>query len=243
MKKVIFTLISLIFAISLFGQTNSSFKAFDKIYQDILSDYISVDSLETKKQLDIKGNLITEYRINPTDKLIATIHYFIGYDAEKVNRIVQISDFAGLKLYEYILMESNAISTTYTFDKKEEFLDTEEKLFPGLGYCKEYVYEYGQLTDTINRHLIFDKSKDISIDDIYGPWWSDLSENAVLSFYRDSVFYVDNLEYYKYDLRNDSLIIYFEGFIDNGVILRVTNDSIFWKNSYDVVNELIRDEK
>ena len=242
MKKVKLTLISLLFAIGLSGQTNSSYKAFDKIFKDILSDYITVDSLDTKKQLDVKGNLITEYKINPNDNLIATIHYF-GHEGEKVNRIVKISNFAGLELYEYLLMDSNPMSTTYTFDKKGELLDTREKLLPGLGNYKEYVYEYGQLTDTINRYLIFDKSKDISIEDIYGPWWSDLSENAILSFYRDSVFYVDNLEYYKYELRQDSLIIHYEDFVDKGVILRVTNDSIFWKNSYNIVNEMTRDEK
>ena len=236
---VIFILLSLTFA--LFGQNIDSYQTFDKIFKSVLRDYINVDSLDLKKQLDAEGNLTTEYRINPNDDLKATIHYF-GYADEKVGRIIEISNYQGQKLYEYILIDSNPLSTTTTFNKKGQILSKKETSFPGLGFYNEYVYEYGRLVDTINRPLVFDKTHNFTIDDIYGPWWNDAYDNAVLAFYRDSVFYVDNLENYKYELRDDSLIIEYGDYIDRGFILRVTNDSLFYKNGFDIINKLSRTE-
>ncbi|HVA98561.1 MAG TPA: lipocalin family protein, partial [Bacteroidia bacterium] len=80
----------------------------------------------------------------------------------------------------------------------------------------------------------------IKIDDIYGQWWNDSDNNAAFSFYRDSLFYTDNKEYYKYQLKNDSLIIHYQDYTDKWQIIRVTNDSLIFKNRFHVIKELYR---
>lgn len=63
--------------------------------------------------------------------------------------------------------------------------------------------------------ITLEKSSNTSL---IGPWTSGLSDNALFDVRKDSIFYVEDLESYKYVLANDSIKIYYPGYTFSGKI-------------------------
>ena len=53
---------------------------------------------------------------------------------------------------------------------------------------------------------------------LIGPWTSGLSDNALFDVRKDSIFYVEDLESYKYILVGDSIKIYYPGYTFSGKV-------------------------
>lgn len=64
--------------------------------------------------------------------------------------------------------------------------------------------------------------------DITGIWTSEESENATFQIDKDSIFYVDALQRFKYLIVGDSLIIKFENKDYKCKIAKATKDSLVW---------------
>lgn len=85
--------------------------------------------------------------------------------------------------------------------------------------------------ETSSKHLDYSK--------IIGIWTNGEGENATFQIKKDSIFYVDFSKQYAYKIINDSLTIFFDGYIDVSKIEKITNDSLillienerhkFWK--------------
>jgi hypothetical protein len=66
--------------------------------------------------------------------------------------------------------------------------------------------------------------------DITGIWTSGETENATFQIDKDSIFYVDALQRFKYLVIGDSIIIKFDGYDYRCKILSATKDSLIWIN-------------
>jgi len=74
---------------------------------------------------------------------------------------------------------------------------------------------------------------------ILGIWTDGQTENATFEIDKDSIYYVDSFQKFKYQIFGDSILIKFDGFDNTSKIEKVTNDSlilrqgnermIFWK--------------
>ena len=76
-----------------------------------------------------------------------------------------------------------------------------------------------------------DPNKSVAIPDITGIWTSGESENATFQIDKDSIFYVDALQRYKYLIVGDSLIIKFEANDYKCIIAKATKDSLVWMSN------------
>jgi hypothetical protein len=68
----------------------------------------------------------------------------------------------------------------------------------------------------------------IASPDITGIWTSGETENATFQIDKDSIFYVDALQRFKYLIVSDSLIIRFEDNDYKCKIAKATKDSLVW---------------
>jgi hypothetical protein len=75
-----------------------------------------------------------------------------------------------------------------------------------------------------------DLNKSNAKPDLTGIWTSGETENATFQIDKDSIYYVDALQSFKYLITGDSLIIKFEGFDYKCKILKATIDSLVWIN-------------
>ena len=73
-----------------------------------------------------------------------------------------------------------------------------------------------------------DQKKSVAKPDITGIWTSGESENATFQIDKDSIFYVDALQSFKYLIVGDSLIIKFEDNDYKCKIAKATKDSLVW---------------
>lgn len=80
----------------------------------------------------------------------------------------------------------------------------------------------------------FDSVKEFILvsDSIIGAWTDNETENATLAFDKDSVVYVDQLKYFKYQTINDTLLRYFDELVDTSIIIKVTKDSLILRSKY-----------
>lgn len=78
--------------------------------------------------------------------------------------------------------------------------------------------------DSINQLIVVDTSK------LKGRWWSQENQIPHAAFaIEDTVFFYPDLEEqseFKYHIRQDTLIIYYEGYADTSIIRKVTDDSL-----------------
>jgi hypothetical protein len=82
-------------------------------------------------------------------------------------------------------------------------------------------------------------NKAIDISNIQGIWTDGQTENATFRINKDSIYYVDNFQSFKYEISSDTLIIKFDGFNDVSKIIKIDKDSLilfkdnqrlkFWK--------------
>jgi len=71
-------------------------------------------------------------------------------------------------------------------------------------------------------------NKSVARPDITGIWTSGESENATFQIDKDSIFYVDAMQRFKYLIVGNSLIIKFEGKDYKCKIEKATKDSLVW---------------
>ena len=78
-------------------------------------------------------------------------------------------------------------------------------------------------TQNITAHTTIDKSK------LLGAWWNSNDKDAPHASFAindSTIFYPDQEEQseFKYQIKGDSLVIYFDGFINTSKIDKLTND-------------------
>lgn len=74
----------------------------------------------------------------------------------------------------------------------------------------------------------------IDINQLLGIWCYPEDLNATFKIVKDSIFYVDANEWYKYKLKGGTLIIYYDhNYIDTN-LCEIKNDKLFLKNKYGV---------
>ena len=62
---------------------------------------------------------------------------------------------------------------------------------------------------------------------IEGIWAENEFENAWFSIEKDSIYNVEHFEYSKYEFRNDSLIVFYDGFKSGELVLKLSMDSLW----------------
>jgi hypothetical protein len=68
--------------------------------------------------------------------------------------------------------------------------------------------------------------KQVLPENLKGTWFRDKESNAVFDVSSDSVYYVDNLKSYKYEISSDTLLIDLDGWTSKSLILKLTRDSL-----------------
>ena len=61
---------------------------------------------------------------------------------------------------------------------------------------------------------------------VIGVWTDGTTENATFEIDEDSIFYVDNMQRFKYIIKGDSLTIKFDGYDFASKIQKATDDSL-----------------
>ncbi len=69
---------------------------------------------------------------------------------------------------------------------------------------------------------------------ILGAWTNNLTENATFAFDKDSMVFVDDLKYVKYELKIDTLIWYFDDIPNASKILLLSSDSLVVENDFGI---------
>ncbi|MBT1712189.1 hypothetical protein KK062_28365 [Fulvivirgaceae bacterium PWU5] len=88
------------------------------------------------------------------------------------------------------------------------------------------------------------RSYNVSPEALTGAWFKEKGSNAVFDISYDSIFYVDNLKSYKYQIIADTIKIDFDGWISKSLILKVTTDSLLLMDLEDrSITYLLRDFK
>jgi len=76
-----------------------------------------------------------------------------------------------------------------------------------------------------------EKIKKINKEDIIDAWGNDENENAVFAIYDDSIYYPDPNNWYRYELHDDTILIFEEdNYIMKMVVKRVDSDSLTLEN-------------
>ena len=71
-----------------------------------------------------------------------------------------------------------------------------------------------------------EKTYNVSPKNLFGVWFTERGDNAIFNISADSIYYVDNLRSYKYEIRADTLKINFDGWISKSLIVKLTTDSL-----------------
>jgi hypothetical protein len=68
---------------------------------------------------------------------------------------------------------------------------------------------------------------------VVGIWTNGQTENATFEIEKDSIYYVDSFQKFKYIIVGDSITIKFDGFDNVSKIEKVTRDSLILKQGND----------
>jgi hypothetical protein len=153
--------------------------------------------------------------------------------------IVPLGNLGLLLFIEYRMMEKSRFESEITKKTQQEI----ENHGKNIGKTGRYSL-YSILATTVvvlifivSLFTLNSKTKTASIDKnktiynlLIGSWTDHCGENASIAFYKDSMIYVDCLTFLKYDLKQDTLIRYFNGITDTSVINKLTIDSLIIKS-------------
>jgi hypothetical protein len=88
--------------------------------------------------------------------------------------------------------------------------------YDSVSYEKNKQNERKEITNTHN----------VSSETLLGVWFKERESNAVFNISSDSIYYVDNLRSYKYEIIADTIKINFDGWISKSLVVKVTKDSL-----------------
>jgi archaellum component FlaF (FlaF/FlaG flagellin family) len=100
-----------------------------------------------------------------------------------------------------------------------------------------------KVAHTNKVHKSSDIKNKLDYSFIQGVWFEEMNTNALFAIDGDSIFYVDNLSSYPYEISDDTLVINFDGWKSKSLILKVDNNSLYLKDISDgTVIKLFREE-
>lgn len=107
------------------------------------------------------------------------------------------------------------------------------------------LHDYKAGTPDINSNKILDAGSYsqivINAHNIYGIWAESEEDNAILWISGDSMYYTeDQGNPLKYEIRNDSLIIFYDGLTTRNKILKLDTDSLVFKTEVDCIVRLYK---
>jgi hypothetical protein len=71
----------------------------------------------------------------------------------------------------------------------------------------------------------------VNKEDIIDAWGNDENENAIFAFYDDSIYYPDPNNWYRYEMHNDTILIFQEdNYILRLVVKSIDSDSMTLEN-------------
>jgi hypothetical protein len=82
---------------------------------------------------------------------------------------------------------------------------------------------YGSNNQNERKEIV---SRHVSSEILLGAWFVEMDSNAAFSIFPDSIYYVDNLRSYAYEITADTIKVNFDGWVSKSFILKATKDSL-----------------